>query len=179
MRKIPLLSAILLLQACSITPVTEPRQYLDEHTTATITVSNDPWTFTRSDKTSELDYFSLFALDVNRQGDHKKYLAVVQYWPEAPGSAPTLELQNGETDVTFEAISAQPSEIGVVEPFDETAPRSAKYWFYAVDNTRLKDISQLRVTSATLVTEARRLDYKMWHDGSVGLNAFTVAAPGP
>src|SRR5262245_7346855 len=96
---------LLLVTGCTMTRPVGPREYLDEKTAATITVVSDPWIFTRErfgTAVDQNDFLNVYAIDVNRQGDHRQYLAVLQSVPlkeaEAQGpapAAPQLELRMG------------------------------------------------------------------------------------
>src|SRR5262245_32988080 len=71
----------LVMAGCATTRPAGPREYLDEQTAATITVVSDPWIFTRERfgaKVDEQDFLNLYGIDVNRQGDHRQYIAVLQ-----------------------------------------------------------------------------------------------------
>jgi hypothetical protein len=71
------LCGVLLLAACATTDETAPRQYLDEHTAATVTVGAGGLAFARSRTeyaVNARDYFSIVPVDVNRGGTHVLYL---------------------------------------------------------------------------------------------------------
>ena len=72
-----------MLSGCA-SHVSTPRAYLDEETAATITIVAEPWIFTGEQVGASLndrDYLNMFAIDVNRMGDHRQYLAVLQSMP--------------------------------------------------------------------------------------------------
>jgi hypothetical protein len=170
---------VLTATACTTARPVQPREYLDETTAATITVVAEPWIFTRANVTPGLDCFNLYAVDVNTQGDHKKYIVVVHYWPEqiiASGVSPKLELRGGERELTLEALEKEPRSFGVAEPIDKTAPPSAKYWFYPVDKGNLDNIARSRQMSAALITAATRMNYVAWRDGAMQLSEFAGVA---
>jgi len=154
-------------------PSVAPREYLDEQTAATITVVAEPWIFTRQDAPRQFDFFNLYAIDVNRMGDHKKYLVVVQYWPEAgQRGVPALELNGPSRQLALQAVNQTARELGVAQPLDETAPDSARYWFYPIDDAALKEFAKARELTATLVAEQVRTPYVVWRDGSLALSEF-------
>jgi hypothetical protein len=163
---------------CSTTPSVMPREYLDEQTAATITVVADPWIFTRKNAPPQLDFFNLYAIDVNRMGDHKKYFAVVHYWPspEISGDgAPALVLNGGSQELKLQAVREDARQLGIAQAIDKSAPSSAKTWFYPVDKERLRTIAQSRELAATLVTEKVDATYVVWRDGSSELSEFATA----
>jgi hypothetical protein len=172
--------AILIFAGCATTKSVTPREYLDEQTAATITVVADPWIFTRKNAPPQLDFFNLYAIDVNRMGDHKKYFAVVHYWPSQElatntGRAPTLVLEGGAQTLKLEAIAETPRQIGIAQPLDTSAPSSAKTWLYPVDQATLQTIARSRQLAATLATESVNADYSVWRDGSTELSEFATA----
>ena len=179
MRSILILMA-LAIGACTTSKSVTPREYLDEQTAATITVVADPWIFTRKNAAPQLDFFNLYAIDVNRMGDHKKYFAVVHYWPNAElapngTGAPALVLTNGTQELRLEASAATPREAGIAQPLDKSAPATSKTWLYPVDKQALQSIAQTRQLSATLITDKVNAAYAVWRDGSTELSEFATA----
>jgi hypothetical protein len=177
MRKIVAIALLLILVGCASTKSVAPREYLDEQTAATITVVADPWIFTRKNAPPQLDFFNLYAIDVNRQGDHKKYFVVVHYWPgvDMTGTPPSLVLNGGSQELKLQAVAEDPRKLGIAQPLDKAAPSSAKNWFYPVDKASLQAIAQTRQLSAALLTEKTTADYAVWRDGSSELSEFAVA----
>ncbi len=161
---------------CAAQSVT-PREYLDEQTAATITVVADPWIFTRKHTQPQLDFFNLYAIDVNRMGDHKKYFAVVHYWPSAEltaEGAPKLVLNFGTEELELQAIAQTPREAGIAQPLDQSAPSSSKTWLYPVEPANLQAIARTRQLSATLVSYDLQAAYAVWRDGSNELSEFAT-----
>jgi hypothetical protein len=169
---------IVAVAGCASAPSVAPREYLDEQTAATITVVADPWIFTRKNAPPQLDFFNLYAIDVNRMGDHKKYFAVVHYWPGAEfagGVPPTLVLSGGAQELKLAPASEDARQLGIAQALDKSAPSSAKTWFYPVDKEGLQAIAQGRQLSATLATENGDAAYAVWRDGSSELSEFATA----
>lgn len=168
----------LLAASCSTTKPVTPREYLDEQTAATITVVADPWIFTRRNAPPQLDFFNLYAIDVNRMGDHKKYFAVVHYWPGEDLTAngtPTLLLTAGANELAIEPARESPRALGIAQPLDASAPASAKTWLYPVDAASLRAIAQTRQLSAALRAAKIHAAYEVWRDGSTELSEFASA----
>src|SRR5512138_2777902 len=101
MRSVPFFILCLSLCTCGTERVVTPREYLDERTAATITVVRDPWIFTRGTVRASSgeyrDFLHLYAVDVNRMGEHKQYLAALI--PEQTAEvdhAPSIELKAHE-----------------------------------------------------------------------------------
>jgi len=177
MRTIVAATLFAILGGCAASKSLEPREYLDEQTAATITVVADPWIFTRKNAPPQLDFFNLYAIDVNRMGDHKKYFVVVHYWPgpEMNVSAPKLNLSSGSQQLQLEATAEDPRKLGIAQPLDKSAPSSARSWFYPVDQAALQTIATNRQLAAALLTEKATADYAVWRDGSNELSEFAVA----
>ena len=177
MRSIAAATLIMILAGCAAPKSLEPREYLDEQTAATITVVADPWIFTRKNAPPQLDFFNLYAIDVNRMGDHKKYFVVVHYWPgpEMKLAPPKLSLSSGSQQMQLEATNEDPRRLGIAQALDQSAPSSSKSWFYPVDKTALQAIAANRQLSAALLTDNAIADYAVWRDGSNELSEFAVA----
>lgn len=171
MRPITLVFALLLLAGCAANVVT-PRAYLDEETAATITVVADPWIFTAeqvSASLSDRDYLNVFAIDVNRMGDHRQYLAVLQSVPSAAlsaGATPTLELRGGGRVVTLQHTLEEPRKLGIAKPLAPSYSMNAKWWYFAVDKSVLATVATAKDLQAALVASDQRVAYVMWRDGS-------------
>ncbi len=155
-----------------------PREYLDEQTAATITVVAEPWTFNREGTTPQLDFIDLYAIDVNRMGEHRQYLVVLQYWP-APdwkSANPTLEVRVAGEVLTFRPTEFDAREIGIGQPVDPSAPRSSIYWYYPVDNGSLQSLAHSKVLSVSLLKADVKSTYVVWKDGSAELSEFAAIA---
>jgi hypothetical protein len=173
-----LLLAVLAIAGCATSKSVTPREYLDEQTAATITVVADPWIFTRKNAPPQLDFFNLYAIDVNRMGDHRKYFAVVHYWPSAEllaSGAPALVLSGGAKELKLAAVAETPRSLGIAQPLDKSAPSSSRTWLYPVDSATLQAIAQSRQLAAALVTEKVNAEYAVWRDGSTELSEFATA----
>jgi hypothetical protein len=182
MRTLLAVSIFLTLTACAMTPVVAPREYLDERTAATITIVAQPWIFNRDHAQPQLDFVHLHAIDVNRMGDHRKYIAVVKYWPapEHQGMnevVPMLEVQLDDRVLELAPTRSDLRELGIGQPLDPAAPRSAKTWLYPVDASELKRAAEAKSLSVALITEEARVSYTVWRDGRAELSEFyTLAA---
>lgn len=171
--------AVLLCAGCASTQTITPRAYLDEKTAATITVVADPWIFNRDSLTPQLDFVHLYAIDVNRMGDHRKYLVVVKYWPDpevASSALPELELGLAGGELSLEPVGDDPRALGIGQPVDPSAPHSAQGWFYPIDKTALAAVSEAQGLSLALVVGEKRTAYDVWRDGSAALREFAAVA---
>lgn len=181
MRTFFVVSVFLTLAACAMTPTLAPREYLDERTAATITIVAQPWIFNRDHARPQLDFVHLYAINVNRMGDHRKYLVVVKYWPapEHEGLidlSPVLEVDAGDQPLQLKAVEGDPRDLGIGQPLDTGAPRSAKTWLYPVDPNALKRIASAGSLSVALLTEGTRARYSVWRDGRAELSEFSTLA---
>lgn len=181
MRALLLVSIFLTIQACSTAPVVAPREYLDERTAATITMVAHPWIFNREHVSAQLDFVHLYAIDVNRMGDHRKYLAVVKYWPAPeheryPDLLPVLVVRLQDEILELSPAEGDLKSHGVGQPLDAAAPKSAKTWLYPVDAEKLKRIASAGELSLALLANDTRADYIVWRDGRAELSEFSMIA---
>jgi hypothetical protein len=170
--------AAMVLGGCASSAVVTPRKYLDEQTGATITAVAEPWVFNRERSAPQLDFINMYAIDINRMGEHRQYLVVVQYWPapEWKAAQPLLEIQAADDRVRLQPIDTTARELGIGQPLDPSAPRAAKYWFYPVERAQLERIARTQHTSVALLKDEVRASYIVWRDGSAELNEFATFA---
>ena len=168
MRTLICVGTLAMLSACTATPDVGPRQYLDEQTAATITAVPEPWIFHREGTTPQLDFIHLYAVDVNRMGEHRQYLVVVKHWP-APDFAsepiPALEVSAVGQQVRLEAVEGSARELGVGQSLDKTAPKDAQSWFYPVDQSVLGVVSRGPDVKLGLAHSEGHASYIVWRDG--------------
>ncbi len=167
-----------MIVGCASERVVTPREYLDEQTAATITVVADPWVFNREGSAPQLDFINLYAIDVNRMGDHRRYLVVAQYWPapEWESAQPTLEIRAADENLLLRPADGSPRDLGLGEPLDASAPRSTKYWFYPVESRQLEQIARTKHSSLALIKGDVRAAYIVWRDASAELSEFATFA---
>jgi hypothetical protein len=176
MRTLICVGTLALLSACVVTPSVAPRQYLDEQTAATITAVPEPWIFHREGTTPQLDFVHLYAIDVNRMGEHRQYLVVLKHWP-APDFAsqpiPALEVNAQGQQVRLDAVEASARELGVGQSLDNTAPKGAQSWFYLVDQSVLEVVSQGPGVKLGLAHSDGHASYIVWRDGHAAFHALS------
>ena len=128
-RLAPLRTAALALAAmvagCASGPGAGTREYLDEHSAATVTVVQPGITFAR-DRTDlavhARDYFTIVPVDVNRMGTHEKYFYCMDWstidkratQPAAPGGRHYQLVADGRA-IPLEPTAKSLRELGVVE----------------------------------------------------------------
>jgi hypothetical protein len=180
---VPSICVTLLLVACATPHGTAPREYLDEKTAATITVVADPWVLAseRSAANDERDFLNLYAIDVNRMGEHRQYLAVLQWWPTsevASGKvAPTLQLIATDRTITLNPAPEDASALGIARPVAQTTAPGSKWWYFPVNKELLADVAKSPNLRATLVVGSDHTSFTQWRDGSAELIELTDALP--
>jgi hypothetical protein len=185
MRVTPLALLALACAGCASAPEQPLREYLDEQTAATIKVVAEPWIFSRertNERSDERDYLNVYAIDVNRMGDHQQYLAVLQSSPlrDAAGRdtpPPTLQLKAGGEQLSFEPSREDPRELGVAQPVAQSFTYEARWWYYSVDRPTLARIAQAQDVEVALAAGDARAAYVLWRDGSAEAAALSSAIP--
>jgi hypothetical protein len=169
----------LILAGCAT--VIAPREYLDEKTAATITVVAQPWIFTSDAPHSNLsdrDYLNLYAIDVNRMGEHRQYIAVMQSFYAQDSvdetSAPTLELQSAGRTFSLLPSTETPRQLGIAQPLAEPFAQTSRWWYFPVSREDLAAVAQAKNLQAALVMNNARLGYVVFRDGSVELSEMSA-----
>jgi len=175
------LLGLIALAACATQSGTTPREYLDETTAATITVVSRPWVFVEAPSaatTATRDFLNVYAIDVNRSGDHRQYLAVLQWWPREGTSnareSKTLDLAVGDRTVALNSAADEPRKLGIAQPLDSSAPSGSQWLYFPVDKQLLQDLSVAAVSRATLTSHESTIQYTMWKEARAEVAAFTT-----
>jgi hypothetical protein len=175
-----LLAATTLVACAGPRPIA-PKEYLDEQTAATIRVVADPWIFVRdrSAADAERDFLNLYAIDVNRMGEHRQYIAVLQWSPplQSEGVVPTLELRAGERAITLQPAGESPRQLGIAQPVAQSYS-SAKWWYFPVEKEALTAIARAHDLQAAFVLNDTRIPYTIWRDGRAELAELTEVLDG-
>lgn len=169
------------LAGCA-TPSAGPREYLDETTAATITAVAEPWVLVSARSQAAArnrDFLSVYAIDVNRMGDHRQYLAVLQWWPAAAATAAAtrLELATGQQTFSLRAAAEEARQLGIVQPPGQAYTEAARWWYFPVDRNVLSSVAAARDLSAVLLVDTERSEYTVWRDGSAELAEWAAALP--
>lgn len=169
------------LAGCA-TRTVEPREYLDETTAATITVVAEPWIFAsqRSNgSTQERDFLSLYAIDVNRMGQHRQYFAVLHWWPSGigPQQAPRLMLQTEDKSLSLEATRDDPRSLGISQPLTQASIGEGQWWYFPVDKQLLATVAAARDLRASYAIDGQQTAYTIWRDGREELTELTAVVP--
>ena len=170
-----------ILGGCA-TPVVTPRAYLDEETAATITVVAEPWIFTGEESSftaKDRDSLSLFAIDVNRMGDHRQYLAVlVSDMPRTSTSgAVTLELLGSGKSVSLQPATEEPRGLGIAKPLAPSYSLTSRWLYFPVTKEILATVMRSTDLRAELTAGDKRVAYSMWRNGSAEIAELTSVLP--
>jgi hypothetical protein len=167
------------LVGCASAPATAPREYLDEQTAATITAVKEPWIFTREQNVAngQRDFLHLYAIDVNRMGEHRQYIAALQSSAGDTSIRPILELTAGGQTHSLEALSESPREIGIAQPIAQSYALTSAWWFYPVDKQTLAALANARDLRAQMVVGNEPIGYALWRDGREELSELTAVLP--
>jgi hypothetical protein len=165
--------------ACATPHSTTPREYLDEQTAATIKVVSDPWIFTRERTNSSVDthdYLNIYAIDVNRMGDHKQYLAVLKAWP-TDGTSTVLQLATHDGPVELQATTQSTRDLGIAQPVASSFAYDATWRYFPVNKEVLAKLAHSPELRASIVTADMAVPYVMWRDGSAEVTELTAVLP--
>ncbi|MET0985461.1 MAG: hypothetical protein ABW034_08650 [Steroidobacteraceae bacterium] len=182
MRVLAIAGLLTTLIGCAATPTSTPREYLDQQTAATIKVVADPLVFAQDPSSGGRDFLNVYALDVNRMGQHQQYLAVLQWWPEQGAAAAAanpamLQLETPGQTHSLSAATQSARELGIAERIDPTAPREGAWFYFPVSKEVLAQVSQASSMRATLVLGERRVAYTLWQDNRAELTELAEALP--
>jgi hypothetical protein len=174
-------AACLSLMLAGCATAIAPREYLDEKTAATITVVAQPWIFTSDAPRSninERDYLNLYAIDVNRMGDHRQYIAVMQsFFAQDPVNQtldPTLELRTAERTLSLTPATETPRQLGIAQPLAEPFAQTSRWWYFPVSREDLAAVAQSKNLRAALVMNDTRMGYVVFRDGSAELSEMSA-----
>jgi len=182
MRLLSILTALLMLSACAA-PAVAPRSYLDEETAATVTMVEQPWIFFTSEviefSAKERDYMSLFALDINRQGTHRQFVAILVSDPPAAAATnpPTLQLQGGGLSVSLQPTTETPRELGLSKAPASSYSAVARWWYFPVGKDILANVVRSPDLTVALDIAGKRTTFSTWSDGSADVDKLNAVLP--
>ncbi|HEY5809281.1 MAG TPA: hypothetical protein VIT67_15005 [Povalibacter sp.] len=180
--------------AFAAAPIT-PRQYLDEETTATITVVAEPIAFVaikpadparwsrdrelQKKKDKNQDIVELYGLDVNRMGSHRQYIAVTKWLvpKQSVDAQPILVLKMGATSLELKEPERDARKLGMAQPLAPAFASTSQWWYFPADVATLKSIAAAPELSATLTLGDIQTPYKLARDGRPQLTALTAVLP--
>ncbi|HKE96538.1 MAG TPA: hypothetical protein VKB34_19675 [Povalibacter sp.] len=195
LRRLSALSLLCCLGACTTTPPVTPRHYLDEQTTATITVVADPISLIairppdpgRWSRDQELqrkkdrnqDYLDFYGVDVNRMGSHRQYIAMVKWVvpQQSADASPVVLLQMGSDTLELRDPENDAKSLGMVQPLAVSFSGNSRWWYFPTDAATLKRIAAAPELGAQLTLGETQTPYKLARDGRAQLNEFTTVLP--
>jgi hypothetical protein len=181
MRLLSIVLVSVMLSGC-VTPTVTPRHYLDEETAATITLVAEPWIFTGGQVTfssKDRDYLNLFAVDINRMGTHRQYLAALVSTPPllSDPSQLILELQGGGQTISLRPTMDDMRKLGFSKPLAPAYSPTARWWYFPVTKDILGTVMRSKDLGAVLSAGDKRMVYSIWRDGSAEIAELTAVLP--
>ncbi len=168
---------LLAVGACASRPSEAPRQYLDEKSAATVTVSEGALVFARERPELAVharDYLTLVPIDVNRMGTHVLYFygfvwsTIDKRRSQAvDDGAVQFEIVADGRRISLVPVAATPRELGLVEPPVRAPSGSAQLLIARTDRETLAFIRSAREVSAAGLQGAAVARYELW-SGSPG-----------
>jgi hypothetical protein len=166
------LVGVAVLAGCASGPGTGTREYLDEHSAATVTVVQPGITFAR-DRTDlaahARDYFTIVAVDVNRMGTHEQYFYCMD-WSTIDKRAvrePTADGRQYRLVADGRAIPLTPTskslrEIGVVERPIEHQAKTTSVLLVPMERDVIEYVAQARTLRILLDDAGTSFRYDLW-----------------
>ncbi len=174
------ISLILTLAGCASVA---PREYLDPDTAATITVVAKPWILLADNSPSDFnkrEFLDLYAVNINRTGDHRQYFAVMQsQFYFAPSNnetaAPVLEIETPTGMIALRSTTQSPRQLGITKPLEEPYTVKSRWWYFPVSKENLGAIARSTNLHATLVSGDARVSYGEFRNGSAELAKLSAS----
>lgn len=158
------------------------REYLDEKTAATVTVTDSSFVFARERTdlaVNARDYLSLAAIEVNRVGQRAYFWSgyvwsTIDRRDRAPVFDPkaTLVLLADGRPIPLTADGRSSREVGIGRAPTPVPARSATAVLFATDPETLAFVSQASELSVLLVREGASESLTLWRDARQPLVAF-------
>jgi hypothetical protein len=163
---------ILAVGACASAPSDGTRQYLDERSAATVTVSRESLVFARERPELAVharDYLTLVPIDVNRMGTHLLYFygfawsTIDKRGSTADDTGPTqFEIVADGRRIPLVPVTATPRELGLAEQPLRPPSRSAQLLIAATDRTTLEFLAAAGTIRAAEVHQGVSDVYELW-----------------
>jgi hypothetical protein len=172
--------------ACSSLP-TSPRDLLDEHTGATVTVVGAPIQFARPPNGEAYqDVVTLVAIQKDDDGKYSDLL-LIHHWStsfSAVSSSPGQRVEGLQIEIDGHPMQLQPLPrlpAGLPKPKDLYVPDTteAAMRAYVTDLATLRLIATSRELTVTLPQDSLSAPFMLWHDGRPALAQFVNQLSGP
>ena len=166
------LAAMALLAGCASSPGAGTREYLDEHSAATVTVVQPGITFAR-DRTDlavhARDYFTIVPVDVNRMGTHDRYFYCMDWSTidkratrETTAASRQYQLVADGRAIPLTPTAKSLRELGVVErPVEHQADATAVL-LVPLDSDVIAYVSQATTLRVVLDDAGTTFRYDLW-----------------
>jgi hypothetical protein len=173
--------------ACSSLPTSPPRDLLDEHTGATVTVVGAPIQFARPPNGDAYqDVVTLVAIQKDNDGKYTDLL-LIHHWSVSPGAAspsPDQRLEELQIQIDGHAMQLQPLPRlpdGLPKPKDLFVPdaKEAAMRAYVTDLATLRLIATSHELTVSLPQDSLNAPFMLWHDGRPALAQFVEHLSGP
>jgi hypothetical protein len=175
-----------LLAGCTTTAGTEPQEYLDERTAATVTVGAKALVLARERPeyaVNARDYLSLWPVDVNRMGKHDLYFygyAWSTIDKRAAGeSAGKFELLADGRRIALTSSSSKPRSLGFGAPAVEAPAGEATLLIVPTTREVLKFVSSAGDVWALRTRDGLAERFELWEDGRAAIDEFLAGAGPP
>lgn len=174
-----------LLAACAVgcramPTETEPREYLDERTTATITVVEQPLVFARDRSeraVNRRDYVTLAATSINLAGKIR-YAWVAYVWStldvqeQATRSAEALVITADDRRLPLKPLAATPAAAGISLPLHAPPHTASISRVYETDLQTMRFVAAARSLRVQTDADESAPYYDLWTDHRSSLSQF-------
>ena len=159
----------------------QPQEYLDEQTGATVTVVDSPLIFARerTERAANLrDYVTLAAASVDR-GGKLEYVLIAYVWSTLdPRYAPASELADAllliadDRRIRLEANGKTSSDLGIALPVHAPPGQEIKPLVFPTDLATLRFIAVARSLAVQTTLGEDTVDYELWDDQRRALERY-------
>jgi hypothetical protein len=164
--------AMLAVGACASAPSDGTRQYLDERSAATVTVSRESLVFARERPELAVharDYLTLVPIDVNRMGTHALYFygfvwsTIDKRGSAASGTGVTqFEIVADGRRIPLVPVTETPRALGLAEQPVRSPSRSAQLLIARTDRPTLEFLATAGTIRAAEVRGGVSEAYELW-----------------
>ena len=183
----PLFAVIALVTGCASGPAAngpsdaQPREYLDEHTGATVSAMDKALVFARdrSERAANLrDYVNLVAATVNR-GGQRDYVLIAYVWstldarydPAKPDPN-TMVLVADDRRIRLNANGKTAADLGIVHGVGAPAGQAVMPLVFPTDIATLRFIAAARSLQIQTSVADGPVTYELWEDQRPALDRF-------
>jgi hypothetical protein len=172
LRLIATVAAASLVCACASGPRESSREYLDEATAATVTVSSESLVFARERPELAVharDYLTLVPIDVNRGGTHHLYFYGYAWSTidkrgtlAAAVEAQRFDLVADGQSIPLVPVPTNPRELGIAKPPVRPPAASADLLVVSIDPATLQLLAHASDVHAVAQSDGLSAPYELW-----------------